>query len=56
MFQSVYNLVLSVFFGGVASTGWIELVATMLATFAVVLAFAVPFIVVFKIIKLIMGR
>lgn len=56
MYQEIYDLIVNAFYSGVQLTGWMELCATMLSTFVVVLAFAVPFILVFKIIKLIMGR
>lgn len=56
MYQEIYNLIVSAFYADAQLTGWMELCATMLSTFVVVLAFAVPFILVFKIIKLIMGR
>ena len=56
MYQEIYNLIVSAFYADMQLTGWMELCATMLSTVVVVLAFAVPFILVFKIIKLIMGR
>ena len=56
MYTEIYNLIVEAFYGGLQLTGWMELCATMLSTFVVVLAFALPFILVFKIIKLIMGR
>lgn len=56
MYQTIYDLIMSAFFQGVTVSGWIELVCTILSTAAIVFAFAVPFIVVFKVIKLICGR
>lgn len=56
MYTEIYTLIVEAFYGGLQLTGWMELCATMLSTFVVVLAFALPFILVFKIIKLIMGR
>lgn len=56
MYQTIYDLIMSAFFQGVTVTGWIELVCTVLATAAIVFCFCVPFIVVFKVIKLICGR
>mgnify|MGYP004703223765 FL=1 len=56
MYTEVYKLIMDAFFQGAEVTGWIEMCVTMLSTFVVVLAFAVPFILVFKVIKLIMGR
>lgn len=56
MYQAVYDLILSALYQGVTVTGWIELVVTVLATSAVVFAFAVPFIIVIKVIKIICGR
>lgn len=56
MYQAIYDLIMSALFQGVTVTGWIELVVTVLATSAVVFAFAVPFIIVINVIKLICGR
>lgn len=56
MYQSIYNLIINAIFEGVVITGWIELVVTTLSTIACLFAFAVPFIVVWKVIKLIVGR
>lgn len=56
MYQSIYNLILNAIFSGVAITGWIELVVTTLSTMCCLFAFAVPFIVVYKVICLIVGR
>lgn len=56
MYTEIYDLIVSAFYADIPLTGWMELCATMLSTFVVVLAFALPFILVFKIIKLIMGR
>lgn len=56
MYQSIYDMILSAFFSGTAVTGWIELICTVLASSVVIFAFAVPFIVVIKLIKLICGR
>lgn len=56
MYQEIYDLIVNAFYGGLQLTGWMELCATMLSTFVVVFTFALPFILVFKIIKLIMGR
>lgn len=56
MYQAIYDLILNAIFNGSTVTGWIELVVTVLATSSVVFAFAVPFIIVIKVIKLICGR
>ena len=56
MYQAIYDLILNAIFQGVTVTGWIELVVTVLATSAVVFAFSVPFIIVIKVIRLILGR
>lgn len=56
MFQSIYDLILSTIFNGVVITGWIEMVCTVLATAICVFAFLIPFIVVWKVICLIVGR
>ena len=56
MYQTIYDLILNAIFQGSTVTGWIELVVTVLATSAVVFAFSVPFILVVKVIKIILGR
>lgn len=56
MYQGIYDLIISTIFDGVVITGWIELVVTTISTIACLFALAVPFIVVFKVICLIIGR
>lgn len=56
MYQTIYDLLISTIFDGVAITGWIELVVTLISTCCCLFAVAVPFIVLFKIICIITGR
>ena len=56
MYQSVYNLIINAIFDGVVITGWIELVVTALSTICVLFVFLIPFIIVWKVICLIVGR
>lgn len=56
MYQSIYDLILNAIFTGVPITGWIELVVTTISTICCLFALAIPFIVVYKVICLIIGR
>lgn len=55
MYHSIYNLIMSAIFSGVTITGWIELVVTTLATACCVFAFIIPFLIVWKVIRLVCG-
>lgn len=56
MYQGVYNLLIETIFEGVVITGWIELVVTTISTISCLFVFCIPFIVVYKLICLILGR
>lgn len=55
MYQTIYDLIMSALFQGVTITGWIELVVTTIATACTIFVFVIPFIVVWKVIRLICG-
>lgn len=56
IYLALYDLIQSVFYGTAALTGWQEMVLTVLATIGCLFVFAVPFIVVWKVICIIVGR
>lgn len=56
IYSALYTLVQNAFYGSAALTGWQELVLTTIATTGCLFAFAVPFMIVLKVIKLICGR
>ena len=53
MYGSIYGLIVNSFYGDSEITGAQELVATTLATTAIVFMFAIPFLIVWKIIKVV---
>lgn len=53
IYHSIENLITQAFYGDGEITGWQELVATTLATAALVFMFALPFLVVFFVIRLV---
>lgn len=55
MYQSIYDLIANAIFETTTLTGYNDLVITLLSTFAVVFLFSLPFLVVLKVIKIIMG-
>ena len=56
IYLALYQLMQNAFYGATALTGWQELTLTVLATIGCLFVFAVPFIVVYKVIKFICGR
>ena len=56
MYQIIYDLFVNAFYAGLTMTGEMTLTATLVATAGCLFCFAVPFIVVFKVIKFICGR
>lgn len=56
IYLALYELMQHAFYGAAVLTGWQELVLTTLATIGCLFVFAVPFIVVYKVIKFICGR
>lgn len=56
MYLDIYNLIVNAFYGTATITGWQELTATVLATACCVFCFIIPFLVVWKVVKLIVGR
>ena len=56
IYTTLYELIQSVFYGTMALTGWQEMVLTVLATIGCIFVFAIPFIVVWKVIQIICGR
>lgn len=55
IYQSIFDLIHTYIYGGATLTADMNLVATLLSTCACVFCFALPFMVVWKVIKLIMG-
>lgn len=55
MYQNLYNLVQQYIFNGVELTGNMDLVATFIATAGVMFMVALPFVLVLKVIRMIMG-
>ena len=56
IYSALYTLVQNAFYGSSVLTGWQEMVLTIIATAGCVFAFAVRFLIVWKVIKLICGR
>ena len=56
IYLALYELIQNVFYGSATLTGWQEMVLTVLATIGCLFVFAVPFIVVWKVICIIVGR
>lgn len=56
MYQIIYDLFVSSFFAGAVVTGEMQLVATLVAVASCLFVFSIPFMVVWKVIKLIVGR
>lgn len=55
VYQSCFDLVVTHIYGGVELTSDMNLVATLIATIASVFCFAIPFIVVYLFIRLLVG-
>lgn len=55
MYQSIYNLIHELIYGGVTMTADMTLTTTLLSTFAVVSLVAIPFVIVYKVLRLIIG-
>ena len=55
IYQDCFDLIQQYIYGGVELTSDMSLVATTLSTTACVFVFALPFLVVWKVIKLIVG-
>lgn len=56
IYLALYELIQNAFYGSATLTGWQEMVLTVLATIGCFFVFAVPFIVVWKVICIIVGR
>lgn len=56
IYLALYELIQNAFYGAAILTGWQEMVLTVLATIGCLFVFAVPFIVVWKVICIIVGR
>lgn len=59
IYQTIYSLLMNAFYAisdPTLLTGWQDMTITLLATIAVVFVFALPFLVVWKIIQFICGR
>lgn len=55
MYQNIYNLVQQYIFDGVTLTGNMDLIATLIASFGVIFMVALPFTIVWKVIKMLVG-
>ena len=55
MYQSIYTLIHELIYGGVVMTADMTLVCTLLSTFSVVALVAIPFVVVYKVLKAVIG-
>lgn len=55
IYQTIYDLIMNAFFTGATAVEWVSLVCTILSTCATVFVFAIPFIVLWKIIRLFVG-
>lgn len=55
MYNSIYQLIANAIFESASLTGYQDLVVTLLSTFAIVFVFSLPFVVVLKVIKIILG-
>lgn len=55
IYQNIYDLIIQYIYGGGVLTADMELVTVTLATMACVFVFALPFLVVWKVIRLILG-
>ena len=56
IYTALYTLVQNAFYGSAVLTGWQEMVLTIIATIGCLFVFVVPFIIVWELIKLIVGR
>lgn len=56
MYQDLYNLIANAIFEASTLTGYQDLVITLVTTFAVLFLISIPFIIVFKVINIILGR
>lgn len=57
IYLALYELIQNAFYGAASTlTGWQEMVLTVLATIGCLFVFAVPFIIVWKVICIIVGR
>lgn len=53
IYQNIYDLIVQYIYGGLTLTADMELVTVTLATMACIFVFALPFLVVWKVIKMI---
>ena len=56
MYESIYSLLQNALYTSVTLTGWQELFLTVVSSTAILFAVAVPFMIVWKVIKIIVGR
>lgn len=55
IYTALYTLVQNAFYGSSALTGWQEMVLTIIATTGCLFVFVVPFMIVWKVVKVICG-
>lgn len=56
IYTTIYQLLESILFGSVTAGTYPDMICVMVSTFACLFMIAVPFIVVYKVIQLIVGR
>lgn len=56
MYYSIFELLQNAIYGATVLTGWQELFLTCVSSCCVLFAVAVPFLVIWKIIKIMVGR
>lgn len=56
MYYSIFEILQNAIYGAVALTGWQELFLTTVSSSCVLFVVAVPFLVVWEVIKIIWGR
>lgn len=54
MYYEIYTLIQNAVYGSIALTGWQELFLTIVASSCVLFAIAIPFVLVWSIIKMIL--
>lgn len=55
IYHNIYNLIVKYIYGGVQLTEYMELTTVLLSTAACLIVFAIPFIIVLLVIKLVCG-
>lgn len=56
IFQTIYDLLMTHVFATATAVEWVGLVATFVSTIATLFVIAVPFLIVWKVMCMLMGR